>query len=159
VRSDSGIVDASQFAIPFSSRHFSLIFTVLYILLTVVITALQYVVTVVLLCRIYYLYSYVDSVTFTGQTLTQILTPSKYFVICGLKTIFSTHLAGMFIYTKHCLFVHITKTERYLVHIGALMPDTISHNNPSIALYMLTPLHSHRYAATCFSPQRAVLRQ
>lgn len=159
MRSDPGILDASQFAIPFSSRHFSLIFTVLYILWTVVMTTYSTSSLYVLLCRIYYLYSYVDSVPFTGQTLAQILTPSKYFVICGLKTIFSTHLTGILIYIKHCLFVHIINTGRYLVHIRTLMSDTISHNNPAIALYMLTPLYSYRYSATCFRPQRAVFRE
>jgi len=46
----------------------------------------------------------------------------------------------------------------YLVHISALMRPFYIKIWP-MHLHMLTPLYSHWNTATCFSPQRAILRE
>jgi hypothetical protein len=64
----------------------------------------------------------------------------------------------MFIYIKHCIFLHIINKYWTSSCPYPCTYDTILHKIPTIALYILTALYSRRYAAICFSPQRAVLR-
>jgi hypothetical protein len=65
----------------------------------------------------------------------------------------------MVIYIKHCILLHIINKYWTVSCLYPCSDDTILHKNPTIVLYTLTPLSSHRYTATCFSPQRAVLRE
>ena len=120
VLSHHGILDASQFAVPFSSRYFSLLFTILYIIWTALITSLQYVAVRTFLQSLLSIHLGPFCYVYRSY-INQNLISSKDFVICGLKTVLGIQLAGMFIYIKHCIFAHIINTEHYLVHIRALM--------------------------------------